>query len=297
MVSIAALKDTSPRWVKNVSDAATRQYAQLTVRDRPAPDFLVIGTKRGGTTSLFNYLMMHPGIMGLYPQVRGKKSTDYFFKERQRGEHWYRSHFQTETYRKLVSRRLGYRPISGEASPYYLWDPRVAGHVRELSGGIKAIALLRDPVERAWSHYQERAQNGVEPLEFPAALEAEETRLQGELEKMLAEPAYCSTAHDFYSYRSRGVYLPQIQNWRRSFPEGQLLILRSEDMYEDVQATFDRVCDFLKVPSTVLPTTRTFNARKRSSTMPPEVEAELREYFAPHNEDLYRYLGTDELWP
>ena len=81
MPSLSAFKDRSPRWVKDSANAATRRYALTTVARRPAPDFLIIGTKRGGTTSLFNYLLMHPGVLGLYPQSRGKKSTDYYFKK------------------------------------------------------------------------------------------------------------------------------------------------------------------------------------------------------------------------
>ena len=152
MTTLSQIKDSAPRWMKDAADAATRAYALQTSAGRPFPDFLIVGTKRGGTTSLFNYLLMHPGVLGLYPQLRGRKSTDFFFKERGRGERWYRSHFHTETYRRMVERRLGYRPVSGEASPYYLWDHRIAPQVKQICGGVKAIALLRDPVERAWSH-------------------------------------------------------------------------------------------------------------------------------------------------
>ncbi|HSU45363.1 MAG TPA: sulfotransferase domain-containing protein [Arthrobacter sp.] len=296
MTTMAELKNVSPRWLKDASDVLTRAYACSTARTRPVPDFLILGTKRGGTTSLFNYLLMHPGVLGLFPQLRGRKSTDYFFKEGHRGDLWYRSHFHTDSFRKLAARRLGYRPISGEASPYYLWDPRVARQVAQLCEGVKSIALLRDPVERAWSHYQERVHNGVEPLGFEAALAAEDDRLEGELDRMLADPAYYSTAHDFYAYKSRGIYLPQIQNWHESFPAGQLLVLRSEDMYADVQGTFDVVCEFLGLPGYMLPNTSTFNAITQSK-IPQAARRELEEFFEPHNAQLASYLHRPVLWP
>ena len=191
--------------------------------------------------------------------------------------------------------KLGYRPVSGEASPYYQWDPRVAPQVRELNAGIKAIALLRDPVERAWSHHQERVHNGVEPLGFTEALAAEDIRLEGEMGKMLADPDYYSSSHDFYSYRSRGIYLPQIQNWHASFPKEQLLVLRSEDMYKDVQGTFDVVCNFLEIPTHKLPDTRVFNAIA-TSKIPLEAREALTEFYAPHNAALAEYLGRERLW-
>ena len=268
MPSASQLKDRAPRWVKDAANTATRRYALATVSQRPAPDFLVVGTKRGGTTSLYNYLLMHPGVLGLFPRSRGKKSTDYFFREQARGSAWYRSHFHARPYRAAIQRRLGYSPVGGEASPYYMWDPRVAPTVRALAPAVKAIALVRDPVERAWSHYQERTQNGVEPLSFADALAAEPDRLAGEADRMTADPTYFSTAHDWYSYRERGVYLPQLQHWTAFFPREQLLVLRSEDMYSDVQGVFDKVCDFMEIGRHQLPTTKTFNASHRKSTVP-----------------------------
>ena len=295
MSILEQLKDVSPRWVKDAGDKATRAYAVGTQAARPAPDFLIIGTKRGGTTSLFNYLLMHPGVLGLFPQMRGKKSTDYFFKEQHRGPAWYRSHFHAEPYRSLIANKLGYRPVSGEASPNYMWDPRVAARAATLSPKIKAIALLRNPVERAFSHYQERVHNGVEPLTFQAALDAEKNRLAGEMERMRSDAGYYSAAHDFYPYRSRGIYLAQLQNWRQSFPQEQLLVLRSEDMYSDVQGTFEVVCEFLGLSRFTLPTTKTFNASKPSA-MPDAARRELTAFYEPHNAQLADYLGQDPLW-
>jgi hypothetical protein len=292
---LADLKELSPRRLKDAANWSTRRWGMLTVSGRPSPDFLIVGTKRGGTTSLFNYLLMHPGILGLYPQLRGRKSTDYFFKNYERGADWYRSHFHTRAYRNRVASRLGYQPVSGEASPYYMWDPRIAARVRAQSPQVKAIALLRDPVERAWSHYQERVQNGVEPLPFTEALAAESRRTGDELATMERDPRYHSDAHDWYSYRARGVYLPQLENWLSVFPREQLLVLRSEDMYSDVQQVFDEVCGFLGIPTVPLPTKKTFNASARAP-MPDDARDDLSSFYRPHNERLAAYLGWDSAW-
>ncbi|MFC6152716.1 sulfotransferase domain-containing protein [Nocardioides yefusunii] len=294
--SLSQLKDRSPRWAKDLANVSTRAAALATVADRPGPDFLITGTKRGGTTSLFNYLLMHPGVLGLFPESRGKKSTDFFFADDQHSESWYRSHFHTRRHRERIERRLGYAPVGGEASPYYLWDPRIAGKVAAQYPGVKALVLLRDPVERAWSHYQERTQNGVEPLGFAEALAAEPARLEGEIDRMLADPTYHSTSHDWYSYRSRGIYLPQLQNWLTHFHRDQVLVLRSEDMYGDVQGVFDQVSEFLGLDRVTLPTTRTFNASHRKSSVPEPVRSELAEFYAPHNLALEDFLGFDLDW-
>jgi len=108
----------------------------LTSRARTLPDYLIIGSKRGGTTSLYNYLLRHPGVMRMFPESRDLKSTDYFFS-RGRSVAWYRSHFPTEVERRRAERDLGYAPVCGEASPYYCWDPRVAPFVREVAPDIR----------------------------------------------------------------------------------------------------------------------------------------------------------------
>lgn len=295
MTGMTELKERVPRPAMDLANWTTRRWGIATSARRGLPDFLVVGTKRGGTTSLFNYLLMHPGVLGLYPQVRGRKSTDYFFRHLDRGEPWYRSHFHSDAFLERSARRLGYRPQCGEASPYYLWDERIPGRVRALVPSVRAIALLRDPVERAWSHYQERVQNGVEPLSFADALDAEERRTAHELERMRNDPTYHSDAWDWYAYRQRGVYLPQLLTWGESFPRGQLLVLRSEDMYADVQSVFDRACDFLGLPQADLPTRKTFNASARAP-MPDAVRAELAAYFRPHNEALESFLGRSLGW-
>lgn len=294
---LAQLKSRSPKWLKNSANVATRGLGYLTAGDRPLPDYLIIGCKRGGTTSLFNYLAGHPGILHMYPQIRGTKSTDYFFKGGDHSVRWYRSHFPSERVRTRLRRKLGYRALSGEASPYYVWDPRVAQRAEQVVPEVKSILLLRDPVKRAWSHYQERRQNNTEPLGFPQAIEAEEARLEGELERMLADPHYYSEAHDFYSYRSRGVYAPQIRNWLEHFPREQLLIIYAEDLYRNTLETVGQVCDFLDIPrAEKLPPT-TYNTMPGSRDTPPkDVIDELRAFYKPFQTEVEELVGRPAPW-
>lgn len=295
MYDFSRLKDRSPQWVKSAADRSTRAYALATVGSRPAPDFLIIGTKRGGTTSMFNYLLKHPAVLGLFPQSRGKKSTDFFFRDYARGERWYRSHFHAQAFRSRLEASTGDRPVGGEASPYYLYDPRVAPRAAQLNPRLKAIALLRNPVERAWSHHQERRHMEVEPLGFTQALAAEPERTAGELERMLADPSYYSTSHDWYSYRDRGLYLPQLQAWEQHFPREQLLVLTSEEMYADTQQAFDRIVEFLGLSAFTLPPVKALNSLTQSP-IPAADREELAAFYAPHNEALAEHLGRPLGW-
>ena len=295
MSDSAALKDKAPRWAKDLANAGTRRYALATVRSRPMPDYLVLGTKRGGTTSLHRYLLMHPDVRGLFPEVRGVKSTDYFFENYSRGDLWYRSHFQGDRARRRHQARTGQRLVGGESSPFYMWDPRIAARVRRSAPHVRGIMLLRDPVTRAWSHYQERLGNGMEPLGFREALDAESERLAGELDLMQADPDFHSVAYDFYSYRARGVYLPQIRNWLTSFPADQLLVLQSEQLYADTQTVFDTVTNFLGLRRFELPDATVFNA-SGGPRMPEDVREELRAFYKPRNAELESFLGRPLGW-
>lgn len=294
---LTRLNAIAPPWIKSCANRVTRAWAVATAGDRPMPDFLIIGCKRGGTTSLFNYLVDHPGVLRMYPLSRGLKSTDFFFTRNGRSVRWYRSHFPSERFRRRKARTLGYRPIAGEASPYYVWDPRVAARAREVAPGAKCILLLRDPVKRAWSHYQERRENRVEPLSFAQALEREDARLEGELERMLADPDYFSEAFDFYAYRQRGVYAPQIRNWLTHFPREQVLILYAEDLYRNTTQTFAEVCEFLGIPVAEMATTEGYNSMPGSKDRPPqEIVDALQDFYRPLQAEVEELVGKPAPW-
>ena len=93
---------------------------------------------------------------------------------------------------------------------------------------VQLIAILRDPVERAYSHYQLAHRNGREPLNFEQALSAEPERLAGEEARLLSDPAYRGEAYGVQSYRTRGLYLEQLERWWAVFPPERLLVLRNQ---------------------------------------------------------------------
>ena len=222
-----------------------RTVGQLTAPLRARPDYLIIGTKRGGTTSLARWLLEHPDVRSLFPARETRKGTYYFDVNYGRGDRWYRSHFPTRAARRLAEHRLGRRQLVGEATPYYLHHPHAAMRARQVAPGAKVIALLRNPVDRAHGHWAERRRQGVEWLDFDAAIAAEAERLAGEEARMLADPAYVSFAHQHFSYVDQGRYARGLERWLGAFPRSQVLVLRSEDLYAEPAARFGDVLDFL----------------------------------------------------
>ena len=114
----------------------------VTNRWRALPDFLIIGAQKAGTGFLHHYLTEHPAILSA-----AQKEIHYFTIHYGRGPGWYRAQFPLE---RLVH-PAGH--MTGEASPNYIYHPRAAERANDLVPSARIIAILRDPVSRATSHF------------------------------------------------------------------------------------------------------------------------------------------------
>jgi hypothetical protein len=247
-----------------------------------APDFVIIGAQRGGTTSLHAYLRAHPQII-----LPATKELHYLTDRFGRGREWYLGQFPSPLAAGL---------LTGEATPYAMFHPLAPGRLRAVAPRAKLIVLLRDPVDRAYSHYLMERARGDEALEFAAALAAEPTRLAREEARLVADPEYVSWPHKHASYLARGDYTPQLERWFACFPRHQILILRSEDFYRQTAGTFADITAFLGLdPDTSIPFV--VHNRAEGSPLDPTLRDRLRTYFAPKNAALAALLGWDPSWP
>jgi hypothetical protein len=246
-----------------------------------APDFVIIGTQRGGTTSLHAYLSAHPQV-----KAPAKKELHFLTDRFERGLDWYLDQFPV---------LLPSGAITGEATPYALFHPLAPERLRQIAPHAKLIVLLRNPVDRAYSHYLLERSRGFEPLDFAAALDAEADRLTGEEVRIMRDPAYVSEAHKHASYLARGDYAPQLERWLAHVPREQLLVLRSEDLYERPAETTAQVAAFLGIaPAVDIP----FAAHNRSAGPPlePALRTRLRAHFAPKIARLGQLLDWNPDW-
>jgi hypothetical protein len=252
------------------------------------PDYLIVGGKRCGTTSLQAYLAGHPQVVAPH----SGKGTHYFDENYTRGEAWFRGHYPFAATMALHSRRAGGPVVTGEASPYYSFHPTSFERIAALLPEVKLVFVLRDPVERAFSHWRYERRDGHEDLDFRDALEAEDERLAGEEERLRADPGYVSWAHRHYSYFTRGLYAEQVERCLASFPAEQLLLLRFDELVQGSGAS-ERLCTFLGIdPDTghVLPR---LESGRDNATPDPETMALLERRYAPANQALYERFGVD----
>jgi hypothetical protein len=276
-----AVKPHLPGSFKKIGIIKTVQARTLLSKSRALPDFIIIGAQRSGSTSLYNYLAEHPSVS---PTLH--KEIHYFDENFDRGIEWYKAHFDASDYLKA------HQLITGEASPYYILDPEAPKRIAQLIPDVKLIALLRNPINRAYSHHNTRVKNGKERLPFDEAV-------QKEIEAFSRNNG--NGYHDFLNsyetipYLSRCLYADQLQPWMSTFPKEQLLILRSEDLYTETSNTYKKVLEFLNLP---LWEPKNYPAHEKTQYAPMslEVRKQLIEFFAPHNERLHKLLNRDMNW-
>lgn len=250
---------------------------------RALPDFLIVGAMKSGTSSLFNYLSQHPLIV---PPVR--KETHYFSLGYRlgKGEDWYRAHFPLKI-------ALNGGKITGEATPGYMFEPDVPARIAKALPAARIIVVLRNPVERAISHYAHEVAMGREYLPFEDAIACEEDRLAAAM--AAGEEGYETFIHA--SYKKRGLYFEQIHFLEQQFDRDQIMILGSGALFAKANDTMEELSDFLGLPG--MPVPYDFTARNRSDekpSVPQSAISALQQYFAEPNEKLFAHLGRELAW-
>jgi hypothetical protein len=270
-----------PDPVRKVARGTVWTAGRLTARWRDLPDFLVIGAQKAGTTALYAYLRWHPEIGGPF-----WKEVSFFDRHWARGEAWYRGQFPLRRHGRLA----------GEASPSYVFHPLAPDRVASLVPDVKLIVLLREPGERAYSHYQHEVALGREPLSFEDALEAEDERLRGEVERLSADPKAFSFAWWNHTYASRGLYADQLELWFELFPREQVLALTTDELGARPAETYATVLSFLGASPHALDSyPRVFD--RDYPPMREETRTALTARFAEPNRRLEELLGRPLGWP
>jgi len=257
-----------------------------------APQFIIVGAQKAGTTSLYHYLARHPDVI---PPAH--KEIHYFDLNSEKRIDWYRMHF-ARYFKENASQnenRKATSIITGEASPYYLFHPNVPRRLASLLPNAKILILLRNPVDRAYSHYQMAKRYGVESLSFEKAIEAEPDRLSGVEEQMARDPLHYDFHHHQHSYLARGEYIRQIRRWQRFFDPSQMMIIRTEDMRARTPDVLRNVFTFLELDSIELDCREQF-AKSDYPPMEPALRKRLIDYFKPFNQDLSDHLHLDFNW-
>jgi hypothetical protein len=202
------------------------------------PDFLIIGAPKAGTTALHAGLAQHPDLV-----LSDPKETKYFLCG-DAPPPLYRGPGDAHSRQEWIWRRRDYLDlfagvpddvVCGESTPFYLFDADAQRRIAAAVPEAKLIAVVRDPVDRAYSNWMHLWVDGLEPL--PDVVEA----CRREADRVAAGWA------PFWRYIELGRYGEQIQRLKTHFPDRQILVLRYRDLVDDPATTMDRVCTFLGI--------------------------------------------------
>jgi hypothetical protein len=278
------------RQQKNAIKSGIAELRRLSPEERMRPQFLIVGGQKCGTTSLFMYLIRHGSY--LRPLL---KDIYYFDRHYDRGLAWYLRHYPSKRSAQRLARAVGGNVITGEGATHYLLHPWAAQRAAENFPDLKIIALLRDPVRRAISHYHHNRGQGRETITTPLeAFQREAERIGADAERMARDPGFDSTAFHHFSYLMRGCYAEQLQRWYERFPRERILVLSSESFFRESDPVFRRICRFLEIEEKSLASYPVEGGRGRK----PDEDAVrfATEYFRPHNEALWALLGERWKW-
>ena len=267
---------------------------RVTADKRALPNMILLGAQRAGTTSIHSHLGKHPGVY-----LSKTKEIHYFDNYQEQGLDWYRSHFPTRGWIEGRSRELGYEMAIGEGTPYYLFHPEVPSPIHEAIPSVRLVVLLRNPVDRALSHFRHERRNGSEKeVDFQRAWDMEKDRLADTEERLSSGTSVYEESHNRFSYTTRGDYAPQLERWFSLFDRTQIHIIRSEDLFNSPEEVLAGLFEFLGLPMVDLGDFPVLNSTIAKT--PDEEELRLRErlaeHFAPKVEKLEELLGYSMGW-
>ncbi len=254
---------------------------------RSLPDFMIIGAQKSGTTSLYSYMAQHPQILPAF-----RKEIHYFDTKFYRGSAWYRSNFPFKN--ELEN------SITGEASPAYLFHVNVPERIYKLLPDCKFIIILRNPADRAISHYYHYRRNGKENLPMQQAFDYEENRISQARKKLKRRSPFGmyknSMQYRRYSYLARGRYIEQIEPYLRLFKTGQFYIQSSEFFFENPYIVLEEIFRFLEIDTNFQPSDLTPKKKASYPDVDNDFYERLKNYYTPYNEQLYERLGRRFDW-
>ena len=269
-------------------------YRKMTSRLRQLPDFIIIGAGRAGTTALYSYLIQHPLIAAALTDNNESVADLHFFEYMiSNNIQWYRSHFPI-LFSKSNKHKNSF--ITGEYTSTYMYHPDVPKRIFNLLPKIKLIVILRNPIDKVYSTYQQQFRFGEYTTSFEDTINAELRRI--DLNKDF--PELNSNNYDFENFVAQniirhGVYADYLETWLKIFDRKQILILNSDDLKKSTRKTLHRVFNFLNVSNYDIKDTSQVNVGK----YPPInkiTRKKLIEFFKPHNQRLNKLLDTEFDW-
>jgi len=254
---------------------------------RVLPDFIIIGSMKCGTTSLYYDICEHPCVSpAAYDEI------GFFDSNFHLGLNWYRSMFPTKRRIEDIRRKEGVA-ITGEDTPFYFWNPVAAKRIQKLLPNIKLITILRNPIDRAYSEYQDLVSSESNSPSFETFIENEiNTRRKDS--SLITEENF-EIFNQKNSYLLKGIYVDQLKIWAGLFPKEQIFTLSTENLNSEPITALESVFQYLNLPDYKI---KNIQRQKQKKYVPMNSQTRkiLIEFFKPHNERLFKFIGKKFDW-
>ena len=288
-------RQTLMRFAKPVDDRMTTAIPP----EERAPAFIIIGSQKGGTRALNSYLSQHP-LIEMPTDYDEPHFFDLWWPDRSPKENL---NMYIEKYFERDCRQASPACVAGESTPIYLYDtPAIPARLKQTCPWVKLIVLLRDPVKRAYSQYTMLFENDLLDVTFEEhlKLDFEWMNMVGLANTTLSPEEEDVTWNKYLMHPTwerhvlgRGMYEIQLRTWFRYFGRSQFLVLKSQDLDVNREATLKRVYEFLGVPYVTLNIQEKVHVRNYTRALPKEIERRLYDFYRPYNERLALLLGPE----
>ena len=254
---------------------------------RVIPDFLVIGAKRCGTTSLYQHLPEHPCISKSPHDNMGFFNDNFHL-----GVNWYKSFFPTTFTRNKIKSKFG-DFLAFDVTTKYMEEESTANNVYQTKPNMKIIIILRNPVDRAYSQYHLSVRQTAERRSFEDVVEENMNRLNKESHEHYEIKPKFSVKED--NYLKKGLYALQLRYWLKIFPRENILIVSTEEFESNQQIIYNKIFEFLNISKFEVK-----NTKKMEKGNYPPMKSETRnlllDYFRSHNHELFELINIKFDW-
>ena len=287
---------------------------------RRIPSVVIAGAMKAGTEALWSYLTQHPQIVG---SIKEQHFFDVHFEafatvdgiRRDQAQQAYANLFRSHLRRSRHAFGDDSNSIAIDNTPRYLfWSDRIPRRLLCVAPWVKLIVLLRNPVDRAYSHYIYTLTENFatkpkkmlqESFEDWIAHDMRHLTASGVLDDpfdMMAWKTYLRTMKDqTYAVIGKGLYAIQLRHWfvamdEAGKPRDHMLILESQRFKSETQKGYSQILDFLGLPEHRLVDSTAKHSSRYSQKMLNETQEQLANFFRPFNNDLYKLLGWNNVW-